>query len=57
MTKKKSPKAITEQTPKLPKKKYLLKRDVTIGDALHKRGTQVELTEKGREFFKIKNYI
>tara|TARA_R110002167_G_scaffold33447_3_gene107515 strand:+ start:311 stop:526 length:216 start_codon:yes stop_codon:yes gene_type:complete len=43
--------------PKLIKKKYTLITDVPIGDAVHKKGSTIELTKEGKQYFKQQFYI
>tara|TARA_B110000977_G_C11007291_1_gene466261 strand:+ start:1201 stop:1416 length:216 start_codon:yes stop_codon:yes gene_type:complete len=43
--------------PKLVKKKYILITDVPIGDAVHKKGSTIELTKEGKQYFKQQFYI
>lgn len=42
---------------KLPKEKYILKRDVPMRKGILKKGKTIELTEKGRKYFKSLNRI
>lgn len=35
----------------------VLIKDVTIGKTLHKKGSKVPLTEKGKAYFQSQNYI
>ena len=59
-TKEQTPKKVVEQKkvkPKFIKKKYLLKKDVPTSNGLKKKGTSIELTKEGRDYFKQKKYI
>ena len=48
---------VEKQVPKLVKKKFPLIKDVSINGNLHKKGTFIELTKQGEEYFKSKFYI
>jgi hypothetical protein len=43
--------------PKLIKKKYTLITDVPIGGTTHKKGSTIELTKEGAQYFKQQFYI
>tara|TARA_R110000782_G_scaffold54_1_gene155 strand:+ start:944 stop:1159 length:216 start_codon:yes stop_codon:yes gene_type:complete len=43
--------------PKLVKKKYILITDVPIGDSIYKKGSTIELTKEGKQYFKQQFYI
>jgi hypothetical protein len=59
-TKEQTPVKVVEQKkvkPKFIKKKYLLKKDVSTSNGIKKKGTSIELTKEGRDYFKQKLYI
>jgi hypothetical protein len=43
--------------PKLIKKKYTLITDVDINESIHKKGSTIELTKEGAQYFKQQFYI
>jgi hypothetical protein len=48
---------VEKKVPKLVKKKFPLIKDVSINGNLQKKGTIVELTKQGEDYFKSKFYI
>lgn len=60
----KEPKVVIEKKvekpvvkPKLIKKKYTLITDVSINNIIHKKGSTIELTKEGKQYFKQQFYI
>lgn len=47
----------SEKASKLPRKKYKLIKEVQTHKKLYKKGDYIELTEKGRKYFKSLNII
>jgi hypothetical protein len=45
------------QKSKIKTKLHVLKRNIKIGEVQYKKGDSVPLTEKGRYFLKLQNYI
>lgn len=43
--------------PRIPTKRYVLVKDVSIGGEVFKKGSSIALTEKGKQYFKQQNFI
>lgn len=56
-TKQKEPEETLVKKQTFTKKRFKLKVDLIIGEQKHEKGSNIDLTEKQENYFKLKNYI